>query len=198
MSSDYSPTTNGDWFVYYRREINTWLIAIKLPSNYDRFKFNASSFANLHKYRPVRTILSWGLRMQHHTEGMLYLIGQEISGGSTTCSAKGGNLSVGWGMRPRQDKAGGERKVWLRGVLAGEWMTQWGEECRCRPRPEICGNSGALQPPAPSPHHPPPSVIHYLLFLTIDISVIDSGEIVDENINPWNNDQFHLRLKIPN
>lgn len=194
MNIDYSPTTNGDWFVYYRREINTWQIAIKLPSNYDRFKFNASSFANLHNYRPVRTILSWGLRMQHHTEGMLYLIGQEISGGSTTCSAKGGNLSVGWGMRPRQDKAGGERKVWLRGV----WQVSgWHNEGRsvavalALRYVGTAGRSDHLHPhlTIPNPH---------LLFLTIDISVIDSGEIVDENINPWNNDQFHLRLKIPN
>lgn len=152
--------------------------------------FNVSSFANLQKYRPVRTRLSWGLRMQLHTEGRR---GDLWRLNNVFCE---GRKSVGW---MRNASPGGQSRGRAQGVitraLAGEWMTQWGEECRCHPRPEICGNSGALKPPAPSPHHPPPPVIHYLLFLTIDISVIDSGEIVDENINPWNNDQ---RLKIPN
>lgn len=106
---------------------------------------------------------------------------------STTCSAKGGNLSVGWGMRPRQDKAGGERKVWLRGLWQVSGWHNEGRSVAVALALRYVGTAGCsnhLHPhlTIPNPH---------LLFLTIDISVIDNGEIVDENINLWNNDQFH-------
>lgn len=98
--------------------------------------------------------------------------GEEISGGSTTCSAKGGNLSVGWGMRPREDKAGGERKVWLRGLWQVSGWHNEGRSVAVALTLRYVGTAGR------SNHlHPTPSVIHYLLLLTIDISVIDSGEI---------------------
>lgn len=157
MSIDYSPTTNGDWLVYYRREINTWQIS------YHQIVTDSNLM-----YPVLQICTNIDQSGQHWAEdygrNTTQKEGEEIS---TTCSAKGGNLSVGWGMRPREDKAGGERKVWLRGVLAGEWMTQWGEECRCRPRPEICGNSGVLQPPAPSPYHPqPPPTLSYNRYIS--------------------------------